>query len=218
MKPVLVWVHGGAWRARAASERSRGILAAHGLDVVPVTHRLSTQATWPAQLDDVRAAARKARADHPGVPLLVGGISSGAHLALHLGLRGVDGPDDVTAVIACSPPLDPLAADWPECRVPGSPWTRLLGHVPSAGDEMTADATPANHVGNGLPVLLVHGADDTVVPPTQTLDLTNALLASGHPVTAYLTTAGHDVDLAGDDARQVTASFLERWGRAPRPG
>ncbi|MFC4589330.1 alpha/beta hydrolase [Sphaerisporangium corydalis] len=208
MERVLVWVHGGAWRERHAGEGSAAVMAAHGLDVVTVTHRLSGEATWPAQLDDVRAAARKAQADHPGVPLLAAGRSSGAHLALHLGLRGIDAPGDVAAVIACSPPLDPMAADWPEARVPGNPWARLLGHVPAAGDDATADVTPANHVGSGLPVLLLHGADDTVVPPTQALDLANALLASGHPVTTYLMPGGHDLDLTRDDVRQVIASFL----------
>ncbi len=206
----MIWLHGGAWMERHAGERSRALLAEHGLDVVPVTYRLSHEATWPAQLEDVRSAARKVRADHPDAPLLVAGTSSGAHLAVHLGLRGVDAPDDVSAVIACAPPVDPLAADWPECREDGSPWARLLGHVPAPGDEMTADSTPANHVGNGVPILLMHGYEDTVVPPTQTLDLSNALLASGHPVTAYLGAGGHDADLARDDIRQVIASFLSR--------
>ncbi|WP_214413473.1 alpha/beta hydrolase [Sphaerisporangium fuscum] len=212
MRRVLMWVHGGAWMERHPGERSREIMAAHGLEVVPVTHRLSGEAPWPAQLDDIRDEARKIRAERPGVPLLVAGRSSGAHLALHLGLRGVDTPDDIAAVIACSPPVDPLAADWPECRAEDSPWARLLGHVPAAGDEPTADATPTNHVGNGVPVLLLHGADDPVVPPTQTLDLANALLASGHPVTAYLAPGDHDVDLARDDVRQVIASFLNGPG------
>ncbi|WP_425566994.1 alpha/beta hydrolase fold domain-containing protein [Sphaerisporangium flaviroseum] len=71
MKRVLIWLHGGAWIERHASERSHAIMTAHGLDVMRVTHRLSHEATWPAQLDDVRDAARKVRADNPGVPLLV---------------------------------------------------------------------------------------------------------------------------------------------------
>ncbi|GII61713.1 hypothetical protein Skr01_17980 [Sphaerisporangium krabiense] len=208
MGATLVWVHGGAWAERHASERSREILSAHGLHVVTATHRLSGEATWPAQLDDVREAARKARAERPGAPVLIGGRSSGGHLALQLGLRGIDAADDVAGVIAISPPVDPLAADWPEARASGSPWTRLLGHVPTPLDDVTADATPANHVGNGVPVLIVHGTGDTVVPPAQALDLSNALLASGHPVTTYLTAGDHDVDLTRDDVRTVIASFL----------
>ncbi|MFC4535835.1 alpha/beta hydrolase fold domain-containing protein [Sphaerisporangium dianthi] len=208
MKRALIWLHGGAWMERNAGERSSEILSAHGLDVFAASYRLSHEATWPAQLDDVRAAARKVRAERPGVPLLVAGTSAGAHLALHLGLRGVDAPGDIAAVIACAAPVDPLAADWPEGRDAGSPWARLLGHAPAPGDEATADVTPANHVGNGVPVLLLHGHEDATVPPTQTLDLSNALLASGHPVTTYLSAGGHDVDLAREDIRQVVASFL----------
>ncbi|MEV6980738.1 alpha/beta hydrolase fold domain-containing protein [Sphaerisporangium sp. NPDC051017] len=164
MRPTRIWIHGGAWMRRHASERSREILSAQGLHVVTATHRLSDEAIWPAQLDDVREAARAARAERPDAPLLVGGRSSGGHLALQLGLRGIDAPDDVAGVIAVSPPVDPLAADWPESRAAGSPWSRLLGHVPTPLDDVTADATPANHVGNGVPVLLLHGADDTTVP------------------------------------------------------
>ncbi|RCG30814.1 alpha/beta hydrolase [Sphaerisporangium album] len=208
MERTLIWIHGGAWMRRHASERSREIFSAHGLHVVTATHRLSDEATWPAQLDDVREAAREARAERPDAPLLVGGRSSGGHLALQLGLHGVDAADDVAGVIAVSPPVDPLAADWPEARASGSPWTRLLGHVPTPLDDATADATPANHIGNGVPVLLVHGADDATVPPTQALDLANALLASGHPVTTYLTSGDHDLDLERDDVRQVIAAFL----------
>ncbi|GII75034.1 hypothetical protein Sru01_00160 [Sphaerisporangium rufum] len=209
-----MWLHGGAWMMRPEGDRSAKAYQRHGLEVVPATYRLSGEARWPAQLADVRAAAREIMAGDPDVRLLVAGHSAGAHLALHLALRGVNRPGDVAAVIAASPPTDPLAADWPESREAGSPWARLLGQVPAAGDPATADVTVANHVGTGVPVLLLHGADDQVVPPTQTLDLANALLAAGHPVTAYLCPGGHDLRLDDADVEQVVAAFL----RGPAAG
>ncbi|MFI7282315.1 alpha/beta hydrolase [Micromonospora chersina] len=204
---VLLWIHGGGWRGR--SEEDGAALAPLGLRVVPATYRFAAEARWPAQLDDVRAAARAARAAAGGLPLLVGGDSAGAMLALHLGLRGVDRPGDVRAVLAYWAPVDPLDPQWRRLRRHDDPWADLLGHPPAAGDPATADATVAGHLGSGVPVLLVHGRDDASVPAAQSVDLTGKLLAAGHPAHLWLTHGGHALDLARPDVRAVTAAFLD---------
>ncbi|TYB35905.1 alpha/beta hydrolase fold domain-containing protein [Micromonospora sp. AP08] len=204
---VLLWIHGGGWRAR--SEEDGAALAPLGLRVVPATYRFAAEAHWPAQLDDVRAAARAARAAAGGLPLLVGGDSAGAMLALHLGLRGVDRPGDVRAVLAYWAPVDPLDPRWRRLRRHDDPWADLLGHPPAAGDPATADATVAGHLGSGVPVLLVHGRDDAAVPAAQSVDLAGRLLAAGHPAHLWLTHGGHALDLARPDIRAVTATFLD---------
>ncbi|MEU0156892.1 alpha/beta hydrolase, partial [Micromonospora fulviviridis] len=109
-RAVLLWIHGGGWRAR--SEEDGSALAPLGLRMVPATYRFVAEAHWPAQLDDVRAAARAAQAAAGGLPLLVGGDSAGAMLALHLGLGGVDRPGDVRAVLAYWAPVDPVDPQW----------------------------------------------------------------------------------------------------------
>ncbi|MEU1841113.1 alpha/beta hydrolase [Micromonospora chersina] len=204
---VLLWIHGGGWRGR--SEEDGAALAPLGLRVVPATYRFAAEARWPAQLDDVRAAARAARAAAGGLPLLVGGDSAGAMLALHLGLRGVDRPGDVRAVLAYWAPVDPLDPQWRRLRRHDDPWADLLGHPPAAGDPATADATVAGHLGSGVPVLLVHGRDDASVPAAQSVDLAGKLLAAGHPAHLWLTHGGHALDLARPDVRAVTAAFLD---------
>ncbi|SCL67094.1 Acetyl esterase/lipase [Micromonospora citrea] len=203
---VLLWIHGGGWRGRS-SEDGAG-LARHGLRVVQATYRLSHEAHWPAQLDDVREAARRARAAAPELPLLVGGDSAGATLALHLALRGVDRRDDVAAGLAWWAPTDPLAAQF-RLRPDGNPWADLIGHPPAADDPATVDATVATHAGNGVPVLLVHALDDRSVPVGQTVDLTAALLAAGHPVHSLITHGGHGLDLDRPDLAAVTTAFLD---------
>ncbi|MER7890765.1 alpha/beta hydrolase [Micromonospora sp. NPDC094482] len=204
---VLLWIHGGGWRARATEDG--GALAGLGLRVVQADYRLVPEARWPAQLDDVRAEARRARAESDGLPLLVGGDSAGAMLALHLALRGVDRPDDVAGVLAYWPPVDPLAMDWKRLRAGDDPWEGLLGHPPTTGDPVTTDATVATHAGNGVPVLLVQGADDRSVPASQTVTLTGQLLAAGHPVHSWLTHGGHELPLDRPDLWAAAVAFLD---------
>jgi acetyl esterase/lipase len=206
-RAVVLWLPGGGWHTLASSDLSYFENA--GLRVVEGRYRLSDVATWPAQLDDVRAAARaaqeQARAD--GLPLLVAGDSAGAHLALHVGLRGR--PGDVAAVVAVEPPVDPLAPDWPPPRVEGSQWHRLLGHLPAPGDPATRDVSVAPHAGNGVPVLLVHGNADESVPASQSLHLAVALLAAGHPVTLLVADGTHGgLDFRRADLAAVLDRFL----------
>ncbi|MEU2614661.1 alpha/beta hydrolase [Micromonospora sp. NPDC007271] len=204
---VLLWIHGGGWRVRYHEDG--GALASLGLRVVAATYRFVDEARWPAQLDDVRAAGRAARAAADGLPLLVGGDSAGGMLALHLALRGLDQPGDVAAALAYWAPVDPLDPQYRRMRGHDDPWTDLLGHPPAPGDPATVDAAVASHLGSGVPVLLVHGRADAAVPAGQSVELSGRLLAAGHPVHTWITHGGHALDLARPDIRAVTAAFLD---------
>ena len=210
---VALWLPGGGWRGW--SDEDGTALAAHGLSVVQGRYRLSHEARWPAQLADVRAAAREplARARAAGLPFVVAGDSAGGHLALQLGLRGVAGRGDVDAVLAFWPPVDPLGDDWlrtlQTTRSGDNPWAGLLGHEPADNDPATLDASPLTHVGTRVPVLLVHGAQDAAVPVSQTVSLTSALLGAGHPVHSLVTHGGHALALDRADIHAVTAAFLD---------
>ena len=213
-KAVALWIHGGGWYSREAGDVSW--LERLGLRVIEGRFRLSGEATWPAQLDDLRAEARAARV--AGMPFIVAGDSSGGHLALQLGLRGIDRPGDVDAIMAFEPPVDPLAVDWPRARVDGNPWHRLLGHLPAPGDPLTRDCAVTTHVGTGTPVLLVHGADDMAVPPTQSLDLAAALCRTGHRVHTMVTDGGHgELKLDRTDIIEFVRRFLLRTLQQTRP-
>lgn len=204
---VVLWLAGGGWRARSSEDGAA--LAGHGLLVVPGSYRFSHEAHWPAQFEDVRAAARAARTRAPDLPLLVAGDSAGATLALHLGLRGIDRPDDVAGVLAYWAASDPTTDDWRRARGDNDPWADLLGHRPAADDPATVDSIVLTHVGNRVPVLLVHGFQDNSAPVSQSVTLGAALLASGHPVHSLITDGGHALDLDRPDIRAVTRAFLE---------
>jgi len=91
--PLVVWIHGGAWRA-GSKENPRALgLARRGYAVASINYRLSQAAIFPAQIEDCKAAIRFLRAnaakysidgDHVGA----WGDSAGGHLAALLGTSG----------------------------------------------------------------------------------------------------------------------------------
>ncbi|MGH9370010.1 MAG: alpha/beta hydrolase fold domain-containing protein [Vicinamibacterales bacterium] len=91
--PVIVWVHGGGWRfgnRRLGPDLSR-FFARSGFAMAAVDYRLSDQATFPAQIDDLKTAIRWVRSvaktyglDSARVGLL--GSSAGGHLSALAGL------------------------------------------------------------------------------------------------------------------------------------
>ena len=92
--PAVVWVHGGAFLMGSRSllpgmlERAELFrrLPAEGIAVASIDYRLSGEASFPAQLHDVKAAIRwlRARGSEAGIDpdrLAVWGESAGGHLA-----------------------------------------------------------------------------------------------------------------------------------------
>lgn len=114
--PVLVFVHGGGWakgtyegddapkKAADSSQSSTNALMVqdnnssykifkdvlnHGIAFVSVDYRLNSEAAFPAQIYDVKAAVRfvRAHADEYGLDaerIAIAGTSAGAHLAAEL--------------------------------------------------------------------------------------------------------------------------------------
>ena len=99
--PLLIWIHGGAWRGgdRAHVPAPVRELPSEGVSVASLSYRLTSQAGrfgeepvhWPAQRDDCKAAVRWLRANAEDLGLdperfAVWGASAGGHLASTLGL------------------------------------------------------------------------------------------------------------------------------------
>ncbi|MEX3609599.1 alpha/beta hydrolase [Rothia sp. LK2588] len=121
--PLLIYVHGGAWRfgdksALLSSEngvhRLREVFAEAGFACASINYRLSDEAQFPSQIHDVKAAIRHFRkhAEVLGVDpnrIIVAGGSAGAHLTMlaaatgNLGDEYYDGPGaDVSAEVAAA--------------------------------------------------------------------------------------------------------------------
>ena len=201
--PLVVFLHGGGWlrgdRSMVgpafASWRPGPLdrLASAGFAVASVDYRLSGEARFPAQLEDVSAAVEwlTGQAGTYGFDagrIVLWGESAGAHLAALLGLRSpgrpvrgvVDwyGPSDLTALqeqVGAAGALtgDPL--DTREARLLGAPVAQL--------PELARAASPASHVRAGAPPFLIaHGTADRAVPFAQSAALAAALTSAGTDV------------------------------------
>ena len=89
----------------------------------------------------------------------------------------------------------------------------LIGPYPEAAD-LYEERAPINHVATlTTPVLLLQGADDRVVPPSQSLTFAAALAARGIPH-AYIEFAGEGHGFRGRDAviraREASLAFYGR--------
>jgi acetyl esterase/lipase len=174
VKPAALYVHGGGWSEGDPSEGYESwacpLLERHGFVARSAHYRLSTQAPFPAQLDDVRAALRRLRQHHDWVG--VWGFSAGGHLAA---LAALSEDVDVQAAVLGSPVTD--------FSIPGglvaldSDVTQLLLR---GRNELAFEASPVNHVrADAPPFLIAHGTADTSVPFEHAVRLHAALQAAG---------------------------------------
>jgi acetyl esterase/lipase len=219
----IVLLHGGAWqRGDRHQLRAYGIhLAREGFVCVSSSYRLTPEAPWPAQMDDVHAALRYVR-DHARAlaidpeRIAAIGASAGGHLAL-LAAAGAFAPSGETAqplraVVAIFPPtlLSPRDA-MEEGAVPA---LALLGN----GDtpEASAAASPIRYVRPGFPpTLLLHGNADELVPAQASMRMYEALLAARVPAELHMVAdQPHAYVLQRDFHRlsvQIIALFLRRY-------
>jgi len=93
--PVIVWLHGGGWRIgdRKLGPDFRVRFAEQGYAMASIEYRLSSEATFPAQIHDVKAAIRwlRSAADEYGLDsgnIGLWGSSAGGHLAALAGTTG----------------------------------------------------------------------------------------------------------------------------------
>jgi acetyl esterase/lipase len=233
--PVVLFLHGGGWRLgtrrtfvpHRSVEETFGRIVAAGFAVASADYRLSGEARFPAQLDDVLAAIawlREHGAEHglEGDRIVLWGESSGAHLAALAafaasGIAGVVdwyGPADLTALGAQLQPDDPDAFD----RDPSTREAGLIGGpVAELPDEARA-ASPALQVTpDAPPFLILHGDADVLVPFAQSAALAEALRAQGVAVELVPVPGASHFWQGVDDLGPVfdrSLAFAERVTRA----
>lgn len=227
--PVVVLVHGGYWRAvftkRLMEPLAREVVR-RGWAAWNVEYRRTGLGGggggWPATFDDVAAAV-----DHVGAisgvdstRVVCCGHSAGGHLAMwvagrhtlpvgclgsataghraSIGLRGVVSLAGVVDLAAASRGGGATAV------------ARLLG--PDPGGERLRAASPLDLVPLGVPQVLVHGTDDTTVPPSMSEWYRRRAADAGDDVTVALVDATdhRDVIRPGSAAWSVATAHIAR--------
>ena len=212
--PLVVQIHGGGWLA--GNKRSirpfvdwPGVLAslaAKGYVVASINYRLSGEAGFPAQIQDVKAALRWLRSNAAtyGIdPARVAtwGPSAGGHLASLAGVscgatalepKGAapttKGSECVQAFVSWFGVFD-FATFQAQARETSTmsretrdaPEWRLLGcFANECKSEQLAAASPSFYLdATDPPMLLIVGDNDTVVPTKQTLEMADKAKQAG---------------------------------------
>ncbi len=178
--PVIFYIHGGAWRAgdKSVGSRIADIVMPMGYAVVAADFRSTLVAPYPANLEDLKDALNfvEGISQDYGLDserLVVMGESSGAHLALLIGLTTSRAVRGIAAYFPASNLTTILQQSTPfglEVRRPAL--QKLLGGLPEEVPELAKAASPVFHVGSkSPPLLLMHGDQDPQMPINQSLEM-----------------------------------------------
>jgi acetyl esterase/lipase len=209
-RPLIVYVHGGGWSV--GNPRAGGSfldlpvihanLAQRGYVVASIQYRLSGEAPFPAQLQDVREALRFLRANSArlgidATQIALWGMSAGAQLgALEAVSCGTASPEPAREATA-RPPCVQGFVGWfgaydLNAYVAEAKKETAVGPLFRCGSEpcaaaVLAQASPINFVdGKDPPALLIHGTADINSLPAQSSRFAERLRAAGVPVELLL--------------------------------
>jgi acetyl esterase/lipase len=249
-RPLVLWLHGGGWR-RGDSRQSGAFadfpsvlagLAARGYVVASVDYRLSGEARFPAQIQDVKAAIAwlRANASELGIDpkrVVAWGGSAGGHLAA---LAATSCGDPAFAPPASTGRLSrreaeaarPLAdagcvqgaVSWygaldlgayraEDGAAPNENVYALLGCAGTACDTRLRAASPVDRVDSRTPpMLLIHGTADEEVSDAASRRMAERMRAAGRPVELLLI-PGVGHGFIGRDPARTRAASLQALAR-----
>ena len=244
--PVLVHVHGGGWvfgNERIQGEVLMSELARRGWVCVSITYRLSPRATWPDHIVDVKRALAWTRdhiADYGGNPefIAITGGSAGGHLSSLAALTPCDpeyqpGFESADTTVQAAVPLYGVydIADLADAgggnRDIVDVWQKVVMKALVADDPAPWErASPITRIeSDAPPMLVIHGANDTLVPVGQARRFVERLREVSRQTTIYVelpeTQHGFEVyrSVRGLHTVRAIARFLDvihaRW-QAPR--
>ena len=209
--PVVLYIYGSAWYSNNSKGADMNTIGAALLDagfaVAIPNHRSSSDAKFPAQIHDIKAAIRFLRAkaaDYRLDTTFIGisGSSSGGHLASLAGTSNgvkqytvgsatmdIEGnlgnytsySSEVHAVCDWFGPIDfSRMENCATYKDANSPEARILGFAPASNPDRTALLSPMTYIDpTDPPFLIFHGSQDNVVSPCQSVFFHEALTAAG---------------------------------------
>ncbi len=230
--PLVVFPHGGPasrdtpsfhWWAQAMASRGYAVLQVNfrGSDGFGQAFLEAGYGEWGRKMqtdlsDGVRHLAARGVIDPKRVCIVggsYGGYAALAGVTLDPGVyrcaASVAGLSDLRRFVNWSRNQDGLAAQ--------RYWTRFMG-AETRRDPSLAEISPITHAARAeVPVLLIHGRDDTVVPLEQSQVMADALRRAGKPV-ELVVQPGADHWLSRGETRlatlQAVVAFLEKHNPA----
>lgn len=237
-RPVLLYVHGGAWSVSNRNQQGLPLMhemAARGWVGVNADYRLSPFATFPDHLVDVKRAVAWIRQHVEGIGadgrfVAIAGGSAGGHLAALAALtpndpryQPMDGRDTaVQAAVSYYGIYDLLdrgrAHESPHFRRMLQRW--VLKSSPEEDPDGWEAASPLTQVNDSAPpFLLVHGAADTLAPVATARAFADRLRERSLSPVGYVELPGtqHAFDVfpsvRGAYVLEAVATFLDRAWR-----
>jgi acetyl esterase/lipase len=234
--PLIVYVHGGAWRSGSKKEMPLQSMVDSGCPVASVDYRLSTVARFPAQIHDIKGAIRFLRgsAAKLGIDakrIVISGSSAGGHLAALVGVTNGNGElegnlgefrdqsssvDGIVSFFGASDLTTILKQSTPHGLSVREPALELLlGAPPDKVPDLARLASPVFHVDkDDPPLLLFHGDQDPQMPINQSHELEGAYEKAGVRLQfKVLHGAGHGgKEFYATEQMAMMMEFLRRLG------
>lgn len=233
--PVVIWIHGGAFRFGDKGGRFRAhAMLRKGYAVASLNYRLSQHAVFPALLEDCKAALRWLRSHAETYSLdperfVSWGESAGGYLGSMLGATGDVKEYDVGAHLEFSSrlqgvvdfygPSDFTVMDEQAQSTPGSdrnhdepdsPESQLLGGPVQENKDKAQRANPITYITkDDPPFLVLHGDHDKLVPYGQSVILVDALKKAGVPVIFHTVKDGGHGDGFGKAEQKAAEEFTD---------
>lgn len=198
--PVVIFIHGGGWLSNdkyadmGYMKKTVAEIISNGFALASIDYRFSTQAVFPAQMQDCNRAisflydnADKYRLDKSRFAVI--GFSAGGHLASLVGLSKNNAVDsffmpgtsrefNFKAVVDFYGPAELIL--FPRSSDPKSPEALLIGAAPLDRPDLAKAASPVTYVDRNDPAfLIIHGEKDELVSPDQSRLLSSWLKVSG---------------------------------------
>jgi acetyl esterase/lipase len=223
--PVIVCVHGGAWRMGSKRDLRGWIehLADQGFVAASVGYRLVPDVKWPGQVEDVQTAVRWLRtngAKYNLDPKRVGamGFSAGGHLVSFLGMidkhdgfeckECAEASSKVNCVVNFFGPVD-LCYYGSDESAQNAVFKPMLGHRFDENQECYKKASPINYITKETtPFLIFHGTEDRLVPIDQSRKLHEKLKGAG-VASKLIEFKGEDHGWGGENNRISTKATVE---------
>lgn len=230
--PLVIFLHGGGWLGNdkyadiGYMKKTVAEIVSNGFALASIDYRFSTQAIFPAQIQDCNRAvsflfdnADKYHLDKNRIAVI--GFSAGGHLASLMGLSKNDNVEtffmpgtnksfSFKAVVDFYGPAELIL--FPGNNDPKSPESLMIGAAPLVRPDLAKAASPVTYVDrNDPPFLIIHGEKDDLVSLKQSQLLSSWLNLANVPNELIIVKdAPHfGVMFDSDEVRNKVMSFLK---------